>query len=736
MKIYIKGTFKRTIFESDKGYVIGLLKVEETNIDNSEDYINKTVTFTGFFHELKEDDHYIMYGEEVFNQKYGYQFQVLEYERLKPTGKEGIIEFLSSDLFPGIGENIAGSIVETLGDNAIDKILEEPDSLTLVPKLTTKKANLITKILESYEESHATIVKLTELGFSMKNSLEIYNIYKKETIEIVDTKIYQILDKIENIGFKTIDTIALNLGYSLDDPGRVTSGIFYYMKDLAFQTGDSYFELSSLITKINSLFSEEFSSDELENYFSRLELETKIIRVDDKVYLTEFYEAEEFISLRVDTLCKNTDKEYKNLEKEIKKLENSYDIEYNDKQKEAIISSLQNSVTIITGGPGTGKTTIIKAIVSLYQSLNNINPDDLEKHLSLLAPTGRASKRMSESTLRPASTIHRFLKWNKEANEFNVNEFNLADSKFVIVDEVSMIDLPLMSNLLKGLTSSIQIVFVGDVNQLPSVGVGQVLKDLIDSKRIETIELDLLYRQSESSYISVLAQEIKNGELSHEYLEKHSDVTFLPCSGDSINNNLKQLCYQLKEKDYDESRIQIMAPMYRGLNGIDNLNNMSQEVFNPEDKSKLEVKYGDVIYREGDKILQLVNMPDENVFNGDIGIIDYIIPSSRSKSKKNEIYVNYDGNIVKYTSKDINKIKHGFVITIHKSQGSEFECVILPLSRSYYRMLYRKLIYTAVTRAKSKLILLGDPTAFDLAVQNNQEYKRKSTLMEKLQKLE
>ena len=404
--------------------------------------------------------------------------------------------------------------------------------------------------------------------------------------------------------------------------------------------------------------------------------------------------------------------------------------------KEAIRKALTNNLLIITGGPGTGKTTIIKAIVELYQRLYHLDDEALKKDLALLAPTGRASKRMSEATLFPATTIHRFLKWNKENNRFGIDEYNKDNSKLIIVDETSMIDLFLFDHLLRGLTDQIRLILVGDYNQLPSVGPGQLLKDCIESGVIDTVHLDLLYRQDENSYITTLAQEIKDDELNDCFLETKSDYTFLECSSYHLKENLKHVCKQIVEKGYDYKRVQVMAPMYAGLNGIDNLNKELQEVFNPKEDGKRELKVGDVIFREQDKVLQLVNMPDENIFNGDIGIITRIMYANTSKSGKNEIYVDYYGNVVKYLPKDFNKMKHGFIISIHKSQGSEFEVVVMPISGSYKRMLYRKLIYTGITRAKRKLILIGEPDAFLYSIHHEEEYTRKTKFCEKLKKQE
>ena len=422
---------------------------------------------------------------------------------------------------------------------------------------------------------------------------------------------------------------------------------------------------------------------------------------------------------------------YKNLKHYLDEIEVVNNIKYNSKQKEAIMSGLTSGISIITGGPGTGKTTIIKAIVELYQTLNNLSYEALMEEMALLAPTGRASKRLSESTNVGAKTIHRFLKWHKEANSFEINEYNKDFSKFIIIDEFSMVDINLFDSLLKGLTRDVQIILVGDYNQLPSVGPGMLLKDLIDSNLINTISLDLLYRQGKGSFIPILADSIKKGDESN-ILAKANDYCFLECSKNSIRTSVRNICEQLAKKEISLTDLELLAPMYKGLNGIDILNKDLQEVFNPYSDSKEEISVGDTIFRVNDKVIQLVNMPDDNVFNGDIGYIKEINKSSVSASKKNEIVVNYDGNYVTYLPKDFNKIKHAYIISIHKSQGSEFPIVIMPITMDYKKMLYRKLIYTGITRAKSKLIMLGESSAFTYSIENTNEYVRKTALLERL----
>lgn len=736
MKNYISGIYKKSIYQNEKGYIIGLFKLKETNDNEMEIYINKTITFTGYFADLKDDERYIFYGELIEHPKYGYQYQVTEYERLKPNDTEGIIEFLCSDLFKGIGEKIAKNIVDILGKDCLNMILEDKSCLSLVPKLSVKKAEIIYNTLYTYEESHNTIVYLTEIGFVMNDALEIYNCYKTNTLNIIKTNIYSILDRIEDISFLKIDQIALNMDVQIDDKNRVKYCILYMMKFITYKNGDTYLSFDEIYVNTCKYLKLDIDIEIFKSYLNELINEYKIVTDYEKYYLKEIFDAELEIIKKVSILTskQNNKLKLKTINNYIENLEKSLNISYNEKQKEAIIKSLSENITIITGGPGTGKTTIIKAIVTLYQDLHSLNNNELINEIALLAPTGRASKRLSESTNLPASTIHRFLRWNKETNSFAVNEYDKSKQKLIIIDEVSMIDINLLGSLFKGLTDNIKIIFVGDDNQLPSVGPGQILKDLINSEMITTIKLSLLYRQKDDSYINLLAEEIRNNKLSETFIDTKSDYTFLECNCNNIKSNLANLCNTIIKKGYNYKQVQIMAPMYAGIVGIDSLNKKLQEVFNPYDDIKRQIEFGDIIYRENDKILQLVNMPDENVFNGDIGIISEIIPANISNSGKNEIYVDYDGNIVKYLPKDLNKIKHGFIISIHKSQGSEFDIVILPISKSYKRMLYKKLIYTGITRAKRKLILIGEAEAFIYSINNNNEQIRKTSLEENLKK--
>lgn len=725
--MYVKGIYTKQIFKTDKGYIVGLFKIKETDHEELKDYINKTITFTGYFASLIEDDTYVLKGELIEHPKYGLQYSVSEYERLLPEDKDGIVAFLSSDLFKGIGESLAKSIVDTLGNNALDLILESKENLLLVPKMTIKKADTIYDTLNKYEESHKTVIYLSELGFNMKDSLSIYNLYKGDTIYKIEYNVYNLLDELD-ISFPKIDMLRHKLDIEDDDERRIKAGIYYSLKNLTYKTGNTYFTLEEIVIEASNLLHINIYSEDVALYLDELRYLNKVKLDEDKYFLKEIYDAEIYIKDKIKYLLSKEQNNYKKLDKYLVELEEENKIEYNVEQVNAIKKSLENNITIITGGPGTGKTTIIKGIVDLYSKLNKYNFEETTKHLALLSPTGRASKKMSESTSYPSSTIHRFLKWSKDDNKFLVNENNPDFSELIIIDEVSMIDIELFSSLLKGLTQNIKIILVGDYNQLPSVGPGNLLKDLIDSEVIDTISLEMIYRQSEDSYIPILAHDIKNNEVTEEFLETKDDYTFLKCSKESIIKNLKNLSLKLVEKGYDYKNVQILAPMYAGINGIDNLNKELQDIYNPKDVTKKEIKIGDIIYRENDKILQLVNNPDENVFNGDIGTIIKILNENESESKKTEIYVQYDYACVKYLPKDLVKIKHGFAISIHKAQGSEFDLVIMPICMSYHRMLYKKLIYTGITRAKKKLILIGETNAFLMSINNQNEIIRRTNL--------
>lgn len=723
---YIKGNYRRSIYQNSQGYNIGLFKVMDTDDEKLADYIDHIITFTGYFHELNDMDTYLFYGKLVTHPKYGEQFQVDNYERCKPEEKDSIIEFLTSGLFKGIGEKKAKAIVDVLGKDTLKIILENPDNLILIPGVTKKNIEVLHTKLQEYESSYETILILTELGFSTKDAMIVYNFYKNKTKNIIDTNIYQIIEDIYNMTFKKIDAIALKSGLEKDAPIRVEASIIYIMNELSNAYGHSYYfkeEIASYLPRVLGVnITEELFLNSLEN----LEKNLLIVKREDRYYLKEMYESETLITKRFRMLSREEDIVIKDIDSKIKELENLFGITYNEQQFLAIKNSLLKKILIITGGPGTGKTTIMKGVTELYRTVNKLSYEQLQEKIALLAPTGRAAKRMSESTLLRASTIHRFLKWQKETNKFQVNEYNKSRVEFVIIDEASMIDTYLMASLLKGISANCKILLVGDDHQLPSVGPGQVLHDLIESNSLQKVELTELYRQGKDSNILTLAYDIRQGEVNEEVFNVGDDLTFIKATPDQVVDNVLEITDTYQDLSYKE--FQILCPMYKTIAGIDEINRHVQNKVNPKTKNKKELQYGDVIFREDDKVLQLTNMPDENVYNGDIGIIKEI-----KTAPKKEIIIDFDGNIVKYTPSNFNNFRLAYAISIHKAQGSEFDVVIIPIVRNFNKMLYRKLIYTGITRSKKKLYLIGDINALKYAVSNNNSDIRRTSIKDYLQ---
>ncbi len=717
---YVKCNLKRTIYFNEiNSYTVAVVKIKETDIPELVD--KQHIHIVGTLPELNYRTTYKFNGEYTKHNKYGDQLEVSTYEVEIPTKEEELVGFLSSDMFP-IGEVTAKKIVDKFKDKTLDIILNDKDKLKEIPRLSEEKINKIHDILTDYQGSSKIVMEMTSLGFNNKEAMNILKKYGNSSLDKIKDNIYNLIDDME-FSFNIIDDIANNMGILKDDDRRIEAFIIYAMKELCFNNGDTYLYMDDIYNYIKDI-----DKDKLEELLILLNKKGKIVIDNDKYYLKSYYDAEEYITYRLCYLNDMKKKKIKDLEDSISRLEKANLITYDDVQKDAIMKALNNNLTIITGGPGTGKTTIIKAIVYLLRHELKAKVDDI----ALLAPTGRAAKKMMETTNIPAFTIHKYLGWDKERNTFIVDEYSPNPEKYIIIDEVSMIDTVLMSSLLKGTRRDIKLILVGDYYQLPSVAPGQVLKDLIDSDMIDVIKLKALYRQGEESYIPILATEIKDKDISESFLMKKDDYNFLNCSNEEVMLYIEQIVLKAIEKGYTDKDIQILAPMYKSLNGIDNLNKLLQGIFNKEDAKKNELEFSDVTYRVGDKVLQLVNDPDNNVYNGDIGYISAIINSKKSASKRNEIWVDFDGNVVTYTPDKYINIRHGYAISVHKAQGSEFPMVIMPIVNSFNRMLYNKLIYTAVTRAKKVLMLVGDPRAFLNGVNNERVEIRKTTLKDKI----
>ena len=714
---YIKGKLKKIIFHNNEsGYVVALFRVKETNDVAMKEKVNKSITVTGVFTDVNIDISMTLYGSYVNNERFGMQYAVDSYEVEVPTTKEAIIEFLASSFIEGCGEKTAKKIVDHFGEKTLDKIKENRDNLLEIEGMTAIRAAKIYNSLQNYNKSSEAILKFQNLGFTIEECSRIYNKFKDRIEEVLGDSFYDLKEIIE---FHKLDSIYMN-NYGNDTKVRIYACFLEGMQMLSNYNGDTYYYREEISDILNREFNIVLAEDVFEGVLQELVNNGNVVLVDRKIYLASYYEKEGNIAATLKKIDAKEPDKILNLEEKLKKLESRLGIDYNTDQEKAIMGALNNNVTIISGGPGTGKTTIINAITKLYIEDKGLGPADIMESIALLAPTGRASKKMATSTSLPAYTIHRYLKWYKDSNDFFYNEYNKTSHRLIIVDEVSMIDIDLFNALLNGISPGVKLILVGDTFQLPSVGPGLVLDDLISSDYFNFIPLNQIYRQSDNSYIPYLAKEIKNNDLSEEFLTKKDDYTFFQTKSTQIKDAIEQIIKISLEKKIDEHHMQVLAPMYKGENGIDNLNVVLQSIYNPKKKSKNEINYLDVTYREGDKVLQLVNDLDNNVFNGDIGYIDSIMG--------NKVTIDFEGNRVEYEKKNLKQIKHAYAITIHKSQGSEFEHVIMPISNSYYKMLYNKLIYTGVSRAKKTLTIVGDPYAFARAVGNNYSANRKTSL--------
>ncbi len=722
---YIKGKFKKIIYETQNGngYKVGLIRVKEAECTHKDEVINHTITFTGYFYELMLEENYVFHGTYVENGKYGYQFQVSSYEHVEPEGKDAVIEFLCSGLVKGCGEKTALEIVKVLGDKAIEKIKEDKTVLMQVSKMTEKKMESIYNSIMKHQNSDEIIIYLNKLGFSMREAMTLLNVYGASIKSHIEENVYSLINEVP---FATLDKVYFNLHEETDDY-RIEACILESLRNLAFDNGDTYSYKDEVREKLIS-FNVALTGEELDEYFQKLNRKHEIKIIDDKYFLYSYYKMEQDIATALYEINNKKHDEIPKLEKKLDDFQKSYNINYNNDQRRAILTALKENITIITGGPGTGKTTIVKAIAKLFIDTHPFSEASALEDLALLAPTGRATKRLSDLTGLPSMTIHRYLKWDKITGKFEYNEHNKHSERLIIVDETSMIDTETFDALLKGINHLARIVIVGDDNQLPSVGPGLILTDLITSEMFNHVPLREIYRQATGSSIPYLCLSIKNHDLTEESISRKEDFAFLPVDTHMIKDTVREICKVSIKKGIDINNIQILAPMYKGENGIDNLNIILQELFNPKDAKKAELKMGEVIYRVGDKVLQLVNDPDNNIYNGDIGYIAEVNQGSKDKL----LVVNFYGNAVFYKREDLINLKHAYAITIHKSQGSEFDHVIMPITMNYGRMLYNKLLYTGISRAKKSLTLLGNAQAFYMGTNNDYSLNRKTNLVEVL----
>ena len=602
-------------------------------------------------------------------------------------------------------------------------IKNDKHSLDCVMGMTEKRRDLIYEVLTNSDYDQEVMQFFMGHGISLKNLGLIQAFYKEKTLEVLQNNPYQLIEDIDGIGFKTADELALKTGGTLDNPHRIKAAIVYSIKQYGFNTGSTYCLIEEIIKTFKQLI---YSIEEnvFYEYLDELIDNGLIIKEDERYYYHEMYEAEvnisNYLKMRINHDDENID--VSRVNQLLQDFEKNQGITYAKKQKEALFYFLKSSVMILTGGPGTGKSTIVHALLKIYTSLY---PED---RIGLVAPTGRAAKRLTELTGIEACTIHRLLKWDLHTNTFAINKTNPLDINVLIIDEFSMVDCLLLSKLFDAGRNIDKILFIGDYYQLPSVAPGNVLKDLIEAG-VKTIELDEIFRQAKDSGIIQLAHHIINNEIDDiDLFSQYQDINFFPMLNYDVIKNVKTIVNKALEEGYDTSDIQVLAPMYHGVAGIDALNDALQDVFNPKDQCVDSYKIGRIEYRIGDKILQLKNRVDDNVFNGDIGILIDICRKDNFEYLQDTLIVDFDGNIVEYTSQNFNTITLAYCMSIHKSQGNEFKIVIMPVLSDYYIMLRRNLLYTAITRAKQSLFILGDAKAFMHGLHNYQDNRRKTTL--------
>ena len=736
MEFYFSGTIERIIFENPSNFFrILLLDIEDTDAEDFEDF---EIIVTGSMADVMEGEDYTFWGSLVQHPKYGQQLKISRYERAKPSSK-GLVKYFSSDHFKGIGVKTAQKIVQLYGEDTedtIDKILAEPEKLTQINGLAAKNREAFVAKLRLNYGTEMVLAKLAAYGIPNKLAFQIQDTYKEETLDIVEKYPYQLVEDIQGIGFKIADHLAEELGIQSDAPERFRAGLIHTLLTQSMERGDTYVEARDLLEHTIDLLESSrqveldpsLFADELAHLFE----EDKVQNVETKIFENSLFFAEEGIKSNLVRLLEKGEQDCFDADKitaAIQQVEENSGISYDSIQKEAIRQAINQKVFILTGGPGTGKTTVINCIIAVYAQLRGL---DLRKvndlPILLAAPTGRAARRMNELTGLPSATIHRHLGMTGDDDTSHLDDY--LDADFIIVDEFSMVDTWLANQLLSNISSQTKLLIVGDADQLPSVSPGQVLADLLQIPTIPQTKLETIYRQSEESTIVTLASQIQKGILPADFTDKKADRSYFEARNEHIPPMIEKIASAAIRSGIPAQDVQVLAPMYRGPAGIDQINNLMQNLINPVEKEELTFEAPDCQYRQGDRVIHLVNDAESNVFNGDLGYITDLLPGKYTDSKQDELTIDFDGNELVYQRSEWYKIRLAYAMSIHKSQGSEFPVVILPITKSSHRMLQRNLIYTAITRAKSKLILLGEKVAFDYAVKNTGT-ARKTYLIER-----
>jgi exodeoxyribonuclease V alpha subunit len=713
----IKGKVKNYVFHNEESSYSIARVITETK---------ETVTIVGYFPMVSEDVDYEFTGNWVKHSTYGEQLKVESFKKSEQQSLQGLISYLSSSFFHGIGQKTAEKIVDTLGPNAIQMILKDKTVLKAVGLSAIRIEKFYQQLVENQMHEHI-LVALYGYQLSGKLAMKLLDTYKMMTLSKLEENPYRLIDEIDGIGFIKADEIAYKLGIAKDDPRRIKASVIYAMQSIAYQNGDLYLTEQ----QINKITEQVLGApSDLKLAIDELKQEKRIIIEDDRYYLALSYVTENQLAETILELSSQKpllmDEEY--LKTLLDAVEIQKNITYTKVQKQAILTSLSNSVSIITGGPGTGKTTIIDGLLEVYRIYHKLNLKHplIHEKIALMAPTGRAAKRMKELLDMDAKTIHRHLGYNYDG-EFSYDEKRPMPQMLIIIDEASMIDLFLAKKLFSAIKKGAQVVIVGDVDQLPSVGPGQILSDLIESKVLPVVRLNEIHRQAKDSKIITLARLVNEQNLSLQDLNSDADVFLYKADPQRIMDVIvKQVKGALDEGYSMIDDIQILAPMYKGDLGIDNFNRVLQDVFN--ENKDIKMSYGDKHYYVGDKVIQLVNDPERLIMNGDIGKVKAI-----KMNHQNEPYmvVSFDDNDVMYEKADLEELNLAYCVSIHKSQGSEYKIVMLPMVRAHMHMLKKELIYTAMTRAKRYLIILGDMNLLIYAA-NHLSEKRQTTLSKRL----
>lgn len=686
-----------------------VMKVKVKGYDN-------LVTLTGSLLDVPVGSVLLVDGDWRVDPKYGQQFVAQSWGEVMPATLYGIEKYLGSGLVKGIGPAYAKAIVSRFGLETIDVIENDIERLLEVPRLGKKRMEKIRESWEKQKDIKEVMVFLQGYGVSTAFAAKIYRKYEKESIAKVKENPYQLADDIWGIGFKTADSIASKMGYEKNDPRRCRSGILYALNELA-EDGHVYAEPDQLVEAATKLLDAEEAP--VRQALATM-IETKdVIADNDVIYLPPFYHAENGSAKRLQSLLADTSLFNSDIaaEPEAEYGVKSGGIVYDEVQQAAIQKALDSKVMVLTGGPGTGKTTTTQGIIAAFKA----------RHMSILlaAPTGRAAKRMTEATGMEAKTIHRLLEYNP-MDGYKRNDENPLEGDALIVDECSMIDILLFYNLMKAIPSHMRLILVGDIDQLPSVGAGNVLRDIIDSQKIPVVRLTRIFRQAQSSRIVMNAHAINAGHFPN--IKNGLDTDFFFINQEDADEMVELIIGLVRDRlpkkyGYPPKEIQVLTPMQRGTVGAGNLNIELQNALNP---TGLSLTRGGYTFRQGDKVMQIRNNYDKNVFNGDIGYITAVDTNERT------LTVTFDSRLVEYDITELDEIVLAYAVTIHKSQGSEFPVVVMPVTMKHFVMLQRNLIYTGITRAKKICVLVGTTKALAYAIRNNTVSKRNTKLKERL----